>query len=193
MPVYPHEGRRPRLGRGTFVAPGAVVTGDVTTGEEVSFWFHTVARGDVNRISIGDHTNIQDGTVLHVTHETHPLDIGRRVVVGHSVVLHGCTVGDESLIGIGARVLDGAVIEPGSQVAAGAVVVPGSRLRAGYLAMGIPAREARLLSDREREMIGEICERYRALKEEYREMLRTGGKLPQEGEWEGVGEGGRHG
>jgi carbonic anhydrase/acetyltransferase-like protein (isoleucine patch superfamily) len=156
-----------------------------------------VARGDVNWISIGDHTNIQDGTVLHVTHEAHPLDIGRRVVVGHSVVLHGCTVGDDSLIGIGARVLDGAVIEPGSQVAAGAVVVPGSRVRTGYLAMGIPAREARRLSDREREVIGEICVRYRALKEQYREMLRTGGELPQERERDGERasgrEGGRHG
>jgi carbonic anhydrase/acetyltransferase-like protein (isoleucine patch superfamily) len=93
------------------------------------------------------------------------------VVVGHSVVLHGCTVGDDSLIGIGARVLDGAVIEPGAQVAAGAVVAPGSRVRSGRLAMGIPARETRPLSDREREAIGEICARYRELKETYRAML----------------------
>ena len=173
MPVYPYQGRIPRLGRGTFVAPGAVVVGDVTTGEEVSFWFQTVARGDVNRISIGEHTSIQDGTVLHVTHETHPLEVGRRVVVGHSVVLHGCTIGEGSLIGIGARVLDGAVVEPGSQVAAGAVVVPGSRIRSGYLAMGLPATEVRRLSDSERDLIGEICERYRALKETYRAILES--------------------
>ena len=167
MPVYPHAAARPRLGTGTWIAPGAVVVGDVTTGENVSFWFQTVTRGDVNRIVIGAETNIQDGSILHVTHETHPLDIGRRVVVGHAAVLHGCTVGDGVLIGIGARVLDGALIEDGAQVGAGAVVTPGTRLPSGCLAVGTPARVVRELSDGERRSIGEICDRYLALKELY--------------------------
>ena len=123
MPVYPYEGKLPVLGEGTWIAPDAVVAGDVTTGRDVSFWFQTVTRGDVNRITIGEETNIQDASVLHVTHETHPLHIARRVVVGHSVVLHGCTVEEGALIGIGARVLDGAVIEAGAQIGAGALAV----------------------------------------------------------------------
>ncbi len=173
MPVYPYEGRMPNLGRGTWVAPDAVVTGDVTTGEEVSFWFQTVTRGDVNKITIGDHTNIQDGTILHVTHETHPLVIGPRVVVGHAAVLHGCTVEESSLIGIGSKVLDGAVVESGAQIAAGAVVVPGSRIPSGWLAMGIPAKPTRRLSDGELQLIEDIVERYRRLKESYEATLDT--------------------
>jgi len=180
VPVFAYRGQLPRLGRGTFLAPDAVVVGDVTSGEEVSFWFQTVTRGDVNRITIGDQTNIQDGSVLHVTHQTHPLTIGRRVVVGHSAVLHGCTIADESLIGIGARVLDGAVVESGAQVAAGAVVAPGSRVPSGHLAVGVPARTTRQLSDGERQLIGEICDRYIGLKEEYQRELQASGGGPEE-------------
>lgn len=174
MPIHPYAGRLPRLGARVWLAPGAQVTGDVELDDDVSFWFHTVARGDVNFIRIGRETNIQDGTVLHVTHETHPLVIGAGVVVGHQAVLHGCTVEDGALIGIGARVLDGAVIERGAQVGAGALVAPGMRVPAGHLVLGIPARVARPLSDREREQIGEIRDRYVALKERYRGALGDG-------------------
>src|SRR6202035_5550728 len=126
MPIHPYDGRLPTLGARVYLAPGAHLIGDVTVGDDVSFWFHTVARGDVNWIRIGTATNIQDGSVLHVTHLRHPLTIGA---------------------GIGARVLDGAVVEAGAQVGAGAVVAPGLRVPAGHLALGIPARVARPLRE----------------------------------------------
>lgn len=171
MPAIALGTSRPRIGARVFLAPGAVITGDVTLGDDVSFWFHTVARGDVNWISIGDRTNVQDSTVLHVTHETHPLDIGCDVVIGHQVVLHGCTIRDGALIGIGARVLDGAVVEEGAQVGAGAVVAPGHVVPAGHLALGVPAKVVRELRPEESETIREIAARYVRLKERYREAL----------------------
>jgi len=174
MPPIPLGTSRPRLGARVFLAPGAVVTGDVTLGDDVSFWFHTVARGDVHWIRIGARTNVQDGTVLHVTHETHPLDIGTDVVIGHQAVLHGCTVEDGALIGIGARVLDGAVVERGAQVGAGAVVAPGHKVPAGHLALGVPAKVVRPLDEDETRTIREIAQRYVALKERYRAALGDG-------------------
>jgi gamma-carbonic anhydrase len=171
VPVYPYQGVWPRLGGRVFLAPSAEVAGDVAVGDDSSFWFHTAARGDVNTIRIGARTNVQDGAVLHVTHETHPLAIGDGVVIGHAAVLHGCTVEDGALIGIGARVLDGAVVETGAQVGAGAVVAPGARIPAHHLALGVPARVARPLSEAEREQIPAIAERYVRLKEAYRAAL----------------------
>jgi carbonic anhydrase/acetyltransferase-like protein (isoleucine patch superfamily) len=171
MPAYPYNGMTPALGPRTFVAPDAVIVGDVTSGADVSFWFQTVTRGDVNSIRIGAETNIQDGAVLHVTHETHPLVLGEGVVVGHAAVLHGCTIGDQALIGIGARVLDGAVIESGAQVGAGAVVSPGTVIPSGWLALGVPARPVRELTAAEADVIGEIRMRYVRLKNEYDEAL----------------------
>jgi carbonic anhydrase/acetyltransferase-like protein (isoleucine patch superfamily) len=171
MPVHPYQDRRPRLGARVFVAPGAQVVGDVTLGDDVSLWFGTVVRGDVNSIRIGDATNVQDGTVIHVTHETHPTVLGAGVVIGHQAVLHGCTIEDGALVGIGARVLDGAVVEAGAQVAAGALVAPGHRVPAGWLAVGMPARPRRELSDEERANIAAIRDRYVALKERYRRTL----------------------
>jgi carbonic anhydrase/acetyltransferase-like protein (isoleucine patch superfamily) len=174
MPIHPYEGRLPRLGARVFLAPSAHVAGDVELGDDVSFWFHTVARGDVNWIRIGAGTNIQDGSVLHVTQERFPLAIGAGVVVGHAAVLHGCTVEDGALIGIGARVLDGAVVEAGAQVGAGALVAPGKRVPAGHLVLGMPAKVVRPLSAEERRAIGEIRDRYVALKERYREAIGSG-------------------
>ena len=174
MPTFPYRDRQPKLGRRVFLAPSAFLTGDIEVGDDVSFWFHTVARADVHWIRIGGGTNIQDGVVLHVSHDTHPLDIGAGVVVGHSAVLHGCTVGDGALIGIGARVLDGAVVEGGAQVGAGAVVSPGTRVPAGQLVLGIPARPARALRAEEIRAIGENRDRYIALKDEYRQIMGSG-------------------
>lgn len=168
MPVLPFKGRWPKLGEGVFLAPTAFLTGDIEVGRDCSFWYHTVARGDVNWIRIGERTNVQDGAVLHVTHETHPLTIGAGVVVGHAAVLHGCTIEDDVLIGIGARVLDGAVLERGCQVGAGALVPPGMRVPSGQLVLGVPARVARPLTPAESRAIGEIADRYAALKEIYR-------------------------
>ena len=174
MPLHPYEGRLPVLGARVFLAPSAHVVGDVELGDDVSFWFHTVARGDVNSIRIGPRTNIQDGSVLHVTHVEHPLVIGAGVVVGHSAVVHGCTVEDGALIGIGARILDGAVVERGAQVAAGAVVAPGHRVPAGHLVMGIPARVVRPLTEEETRRIADTVDRYVALKDRYRALMGDG-------------------
>jgi carbonic anhydrase/acetyltransferase-like protein (isoleucine patch superfamily) len=168
VPVHPYLGRFPTLGARVYLAPGAHVVGNVEVGDDVSFWFHTVARGDVNWIKIGAATNVQDGAMLHVTQGSHPLSIGAGVVIGHHAVLHGCTVEDGALIGIGSRVLDGAVIEAGAQVGAGAVVTPGHRVAAGHLALGTPARVVRPLTEEERANIAGIRDRYVALKERYR-------------------------
>lgn len=175
MPIYPYQGKLPKLGERVFVAPGACLTGDLEAGDDCSFWFHVAARGDVNVIRIGARTNVQDGTVLHVTHETHPLSIGDDVVIGHSTMIHGCTLESGCLVGIGARVLDGAVVESGAQVGAGAVVTPGTRIPAGMLAVGIPARVVRPLSDAERDSIAEIARRYVGVKDRYLAELGRGG------------------
>ena len=174
MPVFPYQDRLPRLGERVFVAPGAVVAGDVELGDDVSVWFGSVLRGDVHWIRVGAGTNIQDGAIVHVTHQRHPTTIGEGVVVGHQAVLHGCTVEDGALVGIGARVLDGAVVEAGAQVGAGAVVTPGHRVPAGHLALGVPARPVRPLDDDEVAAIQAIRDRYIALKERYRARLAGG-------------------
>lgn len=171
MPIYPYRGITPRLGKRVFLAPTAELSGDIEIGDDVSFWFHTAARGDVHWIKIGARTNIQDGTVLHVSYRTHPLTIGEGVVVGHQAMLHGCTIEDGSLIGIGARVLDGAVVESGAQVGAGALVAPGTRVPAGHLVLGVPAKVKRELTDEEKANIPTIVERYVRLKDEYLEGL----------------------
>ena len=167
MPISSLDGVEPRLGERVFLAPGAWVVGDVQIGDDSSFWFQTAARGDVNWIRIGNRTNIQDGTILHVSHDTHPLEIGDDVVIGHSCMVHGCTIHDGALIGIGARVLDGAVVESGAQVGAGAVVPPGKTVPAGQLALGIPARTVRALSDKERDNIRRTAARYVEQKDRY--------------------------
>jgi len=116
VPLYPYAALAPRVAEGVFLAPSAEICGDVEIAEDCSFWFHTAARGDVNWIRIGARTNVQDGAVLHVTHQRFPLRIGADVVIGHAAVVHGCTLEDACLIGIGARVLDGAVVPPGMRV-----------------------------------------------------------------------------
>ena len=106
--VLPYGDLEPKISAGVYLAPGAVVTGDVTLGDRVNVWCNAVLRGDVHWITVGEETNIQDNCVCHVTRETHPLTIGKRFTVGHGAILHGCTVGDEALIGMGAIVLDAA-------------------------------------------------------------------------------------
>jgi carbonic anhydrase/acetyltransferase-like protein (isoleucine patch superfamily) len=171
MPIHRHLNRTPKLGERVFLAPTAHLSGDVEVGDDASFWFHTAARGDVNSIRIGARTNVQDGAVLHVTHERFALNIGDDVVIGHGAIVHGCNLESGCLVGIGARVLDGAVVESGAQVGAGAVVPPGMRVPAGVLVLGVPARVARPLSEGERAEIGEIARRYMRLKDEYRSEL----------------------
>lgn len=164
-------GIQPKIGAGAFVDETALVIGDVELGERVSIWPFAILRGDVNFIRIGDETNIQDGAVLHVTHRSesnplgYPLRIGKGVTVGHKAVLHGCTVGDLCLIGIGAIVMDGAVIEDRVMIGAGALVPPGRRLESGYLYVGSPCRQARALKDEELEYLGYSRDGYVRLKE----------------------------
>lgn len=174
MPIYPYKNRLPQLGPGVFLAPSADLAGEIEVGADSSFWFHTAARGDVHWIRIGERTSVQDGTILHVTHERFPLLVGSDVVIGHSCMIHGCTLEDACLVGIGARVLDGAVVETGAQVGAGAVVPPGMRIPAGQLALGVPAKIVRPLSDAEREIIREIARRYVRVKDEYLAALGRG-------------------
>jgi carbonic anhydrase/acetyltransferase-like protein (isoleucine patch superfamily) len=150
----------PRLGRDVFIAESAHVIGDVEIGDESSIWFGAVVRGDVNHIRIGKRTNIQDCSVLHVTSGQWPLIIGDNVTAGHRVVLHGCTIGDNVIVGIGAVVLDGAVVESTSIIGAGSVVAPGTTVPSGTLVMGVPARVKRELKPEEIERIAMSANNY---------------------------------
>jgi len=166
--VLEHKGVTPQLDASVFLAPTACVIGDVQIGEKSSVWFNVVVRGDVNSIRIGSRTNIQDGSVIHVTKDTHPTVVGDDVSVGHSVTLHGCTVHDKCLIGIGAIVLDGAVIGTSSLVAAGSVVAPGTQIPPQSLVMGSPGRVNRMLTEAECLIFHSIAERYLRYQEDYR-------------------------
>ena len=166
--VLEHKGITPQLDASVFLAPTACVIGDVHIGEKSSLWFNVVVRGDVNFIRIGSRTNIQDGSVIHVTKDTHPTLVGDDVSVGHSVTLHGCTVHDKCLIGIGAIVLDGAVIGASSLIAAGSVVAPGTQVPPQSLVMGSPGRVKRVLTENECRNIHSIAERYLQYQEDYR-------------------------
>ncbi|MDF1526005.1 MAG: gamma carbonic anhydrase family protein [bacterium] len=165
--IFPHLEKKPVFGSDVFIAPSATIIGDVETGDDASFWFGVVVRGDVNWIRIGSGTNIQDGGKLHVTTDRFPLTIGDRVSVGHGAIIHGCTIGDDCLIGIGAAVLDGASIGSGSVVAAGALVTEGARIPGGHLAMGIPARVVRPVREEETQRILLTAQHYVNLKNSY--------------------------
>lgn len=147
MPLYSHKGRSPRLGKNVYVAPNATVIGDVEIGDDSSIWFGAVLRGDVFPIRVGARTNIQDNAVIHVTGGIAETIIGDDVTIGHLALVHGATVGDRCLIGMGSVLLDGAVVEDESFVAAGALVPPRARIASRSLAVGRPARVARSLSD----------------------------------------------
>jgi carbonic anhydrase/acetyltransferase-like protein (isoleucine patch superfamily) len=142
----------PRLHESVWVAPGAAVVGDVEIGSDSSVFYGSVLRGDVERIRIGERTNIQDQVTLHVTADRYSTVLGNEITVGHRAVVHGCRVADGALIGIGAIVLDGAEIGENALVAAGAVVTPGSKIAAGMLAIGMPARVVRALRPEEIEL-----------------------------------------
>jgi carbonic anhydrase/acetyltransferase-like protein (isoleucine patch superfamily) len=153
--LLPYRGRSPRVHAQAWLAPGVVVIGDVEIGAESSLWFGSVVRGDVHAIRVGARTNLQDHCVVHVTSGAYPTQIGDEVTVGHRAVVHGCTVRDGALVGIGAIVLDGADIGEEALVAAGALVAPGTKVPPRALFRGVPGRVARTLSaeevDRQRE------------------------------------------
>ena len=151
--------KRPRLGRHVYIARGAVVIGDVTLGDRASVWYNAVVRGDINRIVVGQGSNIQDNAVLHLA-DDYPCLLGDYVTVGHSAIVHACTVGDEVLIGMGAVILDGAVIGAQSIVGANALVTQGTRVPAGCLVLGSPARVIRRLTTRERQGLRHWADKY---------------------------------
>ena len=158
----------PRVAPSAYVDPGSAVIGDVVIGERSSIWPAATLRGDISPIRIGDETSIQDGTVVH-TDALYPAIIGNRVTVGHMAVLHGCTVEDEVLIGIGAIVLNGARIGKGAVVAAGALIPEGAEIPAGMLAMGVPAKPKRPVSPEEQERFRQNVANYVARAKEYLE------------------------
>jgi carbonic anhydrase/acetyltransferase-like protein (isoleucine patch superfamily) len=149
LKIFPYKGIYPKIGENVFFASGVKVIGDVEIGKDSSVWYNSVIRGDVHYIKIGEGTNIQDCSMLHVTNGKFPLNIGNKVTIGHSVSLHGCTLNDLCLIGIGAIVLDGAVIESNSMVAAGALVKQKFVVPSGKLVAGVPARVIRDLTQEE--------------------------------------------
>ena len=172
--LYPYKNMMPKLGQNTWVAPSADVVGDVTCGEECSIWFGCVVRGDVHYIQIGDRVNIQDLSMIHVTHykkgdksDGNPTIIGDDVTIGHRVMLHGCTIESACLIGMSATILDGAVIGKESIVGAGALVTKNKVFPPRSLIMGSPAKLVRELSDEEVAELYASAARYVAFKSEY--------------------------
>ena len=151
----------PEINDSVFLAPGVKIVGDVKIGEDSSIWYNTVVRGDVNYITIGKKTNVQDLSMLHVTAKIFPLIIGDEVTIGHSVTLHGCVLQDRTFIGMGATILDGAIVESDSMVAAGAVVRQNFTVPSGKLVAGVPAKVIRDLTKEEIDNIKTSAERYK--------------------------------
>ncbi len=149
MPVHRQAGRLPKIHRDVWIAPGAHVIGDVEIGADSSVWYNVVIRGDDMPIRIGERSNIQDGSVVHVTHTLAATTIGNDVLVGHMALLHGCTLMDHAFVGLGAIVMDGCVVEPDGMLGAGSLLSPGKRIGSRELWLGRPARKVRLLSDEE--------------------------------------------
>lgn len=171
MIVRPFNGKSPSVAGDVFLAPNAVVVGDVVIGAGSSVWYGSVIRGDVHWIRIGERTNVQDLSVLHVTTGTHPLLIGSDVTIGHRAILHGCSVQDTCLIGMGSIVLDGATIGAGSLVAAGAVVPVGMQVPPGALVAGIPAQVKRSLRPEELERQRASARHYQELAAQHRALF----------------------
>ncbi len=172
--LRPHLGRFPTLGERAYVDPAATVIGDVVLGDDVSVWPGTVIRGDVNFIRIGARTNVQDGTIVHVSHDGPHAKlggfatvIGEDVTIGHQAIVHACRIEDAVLIGMGAIVLDGAVVQKHAFVGAGALIAPGKVVGSGEMWLGSPARFARKLSDAEIDALYYSAKHYVKLKDEY--------------------------
>jgi carbonic anhydrase/acetyltransferase-like protein (isoleucine patch superfamily) len=174
MNIRPYRDIHPTLGARSYIDPQACVIGDVLLGEDVSIWPFTVVRGDVNFIRIGDRTNVQDGSVIHVSHDgphaklggfaTH---IGSDVTIGHKAIIHACTIEDAVLIGMGAVVLDGAVVKKHAFIGAGALVPPGKVVGEGELWLGNPAKKSRMLTDAQIEALYYSAGHYVRLKDDY--------------------------
>ncbi len=166
MPIRTYTGHNPKIAESAYIDPMALVIGQVSIAESASLWPMVVARGDIHSINIGARTNIQDNSVLHVTHDSkycpggYPLEIGEAVTVGHQANLHGCQIGHHCLIGIGAIVLDGAILEPYTLIGAGSLVSPRKVLESGYLWYGNPVKRIRKLTDAEKEYFDYSADNY---------------------------------
>lgn len=158
----------PQFGNNCFIENSSQIIGDVILGNDCSVWYNVVIRGDVNYIRVGNRTNIQDGSILHVTHKKHPLNIGNGVTVGHGAILHGSEIQDFCLIGMGAKTLDGCVIESYSMVAAGAVLRPGFVVPSKKLVAGVPAKVIRDLTDEEIAFLEQSAQNYIDYMKDYR-------------------------
>lgn len=170
MAIRDFEDRLPDIHPTSFIDDKALVIGDVTIGEHCSVWPFTVIRGDVNSIQLGNNSNIQDNSVLHVSHDGpynpggFDLKIGDNVTVGHRVILHGCHIGNNCLVGMGSTIMDGVVIEANTIIGAGSLVTPGKKLESGYLWLGSPARKVRKLTNEEINSINYSAQHYVKLK-----------------------------
>lgn len=151
--VRSYAGKHPRIGHGVFLAETCALIGDIVIGDESSIWYSTVLRGDVMSIRVGARTSMQDGVIVHVTSQQFATAVGNDCTIGHGAILHGCTVEDECLIGMGSTILDGARIGRGSLVGASALVTPGTDIPPGSLVIGVPARVVRPVNRKEREQI----------------------------------------
>jgi len=166
--ILPYKGIVPKIASDAFIAPGAVIIGDVEIGSQTNVWFGCIIRGDVNTIRIGSRTNIQDGTVIHVTRKTGPTKIGNNVTIGHSVLIHACTIEDDSFIGMHSTIMDNAVVRSKGMVAAGAIVTPKKEIPTGEIWAGNPARFLRKMRQEETDFIAISAQNYVELAEEYR-------------------------
>lgn len=151
----------PQLGNECFIAPNATLIGELTCGDQCSFWFNSVVRGDVHRITMGNRVNVQDGAVIHCTYQKAPTTIGNDVSIGHNAIVHGCTVEDNVLIGMGAIVMDNCVVETGSIVAAGAVVLENTLIEKGSIYAGVPAKKVKSIDPNlSREKLEKLASNY---------------------------------
>lgn len=168
MNILPFNGITPKISDTCFVSNGVYIIGDVEIGENSSVWFGSVIRGDVNFIRIGNYVSIQDGSILHVTTEKYPLEIGNRVVIGHRVILHGCKVGSNVLIGMGSVIMDGVVIGNNCIIAAGTLITQNKIIPDGSLVMGNPGKVGKIVDRAMLKKIDEGIENYRRLVAQYR-------------------------
>ena len=158
--ILPIKGVSPELGEGCFVAENATIVGDVVLGNECTVWFNAVIRGDVNAIRIGNKTNIQDGAVIHCTYQKAATTVGSNVSIGHNAIVHGCTVEDNVLIGMGAIVMDNVVVQQNCIVAAGSVVLENTICESGFIYAGVPAKKVKPLSAEQIENLDKVANNY---------------------------------
>ncbi|HMI03910.1 MAG TPA: gamma carbonic anhydrase family protein [Pedobacter sp.] len=158
--ILPVKDVHPRWGENCFIAPNATLVGEVRMGDNCSVWFNAVIRGDVNRISIGNDTNIQDGAVIHATYLKAATTIGNRVSIGHNAIVHGCTLKDHILIGMGAIIMDNAIVEDYTIIAAGSVVLENTHCESGFIYAGTPAKKIKPITEDQRTLLNKLPDNY---------------------------------